>query len=125
MEAALVFDTEGRTLDWHVPSDRSAGALPDSHRLWELLWENRERLGGVAHTHPWEGAAWFSQTDVTTFAAVEDGLGRRLLWPVVTFTEVATFAWVGPGRLDYAAVAEERRPRIPEESIERLRVLSR
>ena len=89
METALVFDNRGKTIYWHEPAHRTAGSLPDSQDLWEVLWEHRPRLGGVAHTHPWSGPAAPSQTDVTTFAAVELGLGRKLLWPVVTFSDVA------------------------------------
>ena len=89
METALVFDREGKTIHWHEPPGRSAGSLPDSRSLWDILWENRERLGGVAHTHPWQGSAIPSGTDLSTFDAVERALGRSLLWPVVTFNKVA------------------------------------
>jgi hypothetical protein len=92
--------------------------------LWELLWEHREQLGGVAHTHPWNGDAWFSQTDVTTFAAIEQGLGKRLIWPVVTFSTAQYFEWVGPGQLDYGVV-ERRRFRLNPNDIQRLRDLSK
>lgn len=124
MEAALVFDRRGDPIYWHAPPDRSQAYLPDSRDLWAVLWENREQLGGVAHTHPWNGSAGPSQTDVTTFAAVETGLGRRLLWPIVTFTEIVWFEWVGPGRLDYAEV-EHRRVRIWHGYIQQLREMSR
>ncbi|MFA6234103.1 MAG: hypothetical protein WC824_07955 [Bacteroidota bacterium] len=109
VETALVFDKEGKTLLWHVPAGRSGGGIPDSHDLWEFLWENRKIIGGVAHTHPWNGEAWFSQTDVTTWAAIEQGLGIRLVWPVVTMTEMKQFSWVGPEKLDY----ELRIPHVP------------
>lgn len=89
IEVALVFDKEGKTLHWH--GGQSAGAIHDSRDLWSVLWENRDILGGVAHTHPWNGEAWPSMTDVTTFRAVEKGLGKQLLWPVVTFSEVKGF----------------------------------
>jgi hypothetical protein len=98
--------------------------LPDSHELWEILWASREELGGVAHTHPWDGPAGPSHTDVTTFAAVEAGLGKRLIWPIVTFTQVDYYEWVGPDRLDYAVVGR-RRFRLKKEDIEKLRELSR
>lgn len=124
METALVFDKWGEPIFWHIPADRSQGAIPDSRDLWQILWENRERLGGVAHTHPWTGPCWFSSTDVTTFAAIEAGLGQRLIWPVVTFSEVGYFEWVGPDRLDYATVGT-RRFRIHREHIDRLRDLSK
>lgn len=88
MEVALVFDTEGRTIHWHVPQAPEVDAIPDSRALWDVLWENRHRLGGVAHSHPWKGYPAPSQKDVTTFSAVERGLGKRLLWPVVTMDKV-------------------------------------
>jgi len=124
METALVFDDRGCVLFWHLPADRSQGAIPDSRGLWERLWENRERLGGVAHTHPWNGAAQPSSTDVTTFAAVEQGLGQRLIWPIVTFSEVVYFEWVGPDRLDYGPM-RLRRIRLKRMVIAKLRALSR
>ena len=88
METALVFDRQGKTLHWHEPPGRSGGSLPDSPDLWAVIWDNRDQLGGVAHTHPWKGPAAPSHTDVTTFRAIEQGLGSLLLWPIVTFTEV-------------------------------------
>jgi hypothetical protein len=124
METGLVFSKYGGVIHWHVPADRSQGYLPDSRSLWEVLWENREHLGGVAHTHPWHGAASPSSIDVTTFAAIEEALGQRLVWPIVTFSEVGYFEWVGPERTDYAPLTQ-RRFRIPKESIEELRDLSR
>ena len=104
IETAAVFDFEGNVIHWHLPPNRSGGSIPDSRNLWDILWENRERLGGVAHTHPWHGGPWPSGTDVTTFAAVEAALGRRLVWPIVTLSRVATFMWSGPGKHDYKSV---------------------
>ena len=111
LETALVFDTEGRILQWHLPPGRSGGYLPDSQDLWDTLWAHRVkgggdgRLGGVAHTHPWHGATGYSRTDVTTFAACEAGLGQRLVWPIATFDSLHWFAWQGPGRYDYVEVS--------------------
>jgi hypothetical protein len=125
METALVFDREGKTIYWHEPEGRSSGSLPDSEALWDFLWDNRDRLGGVAHTHPWSGAAGPSQTDVTTFAAIEKALGRQLLWPVVTFTEVAnvvrntvTGGWclAGPLTIEIEGIDELRRRSGSEET---------
>lgn len=92
-ESALVFDDKGSRISWHLPEGRSGGYIPDTRSLWDLLWEHREHLGGVAHTHPWNGEAHPSPTDTSTFAAIEAGLGRRLLWPVVTMTEVRYFGY--------------------------------
>lgn len=93
MEVALVFDKEGKTMTWHLPPGRSGGYIPDSHDLWTFLWDHRDTIGGVAHTHPWDGAAWPSHTDVTTFNAIERGLGVRLTWAVITFSDEGYFAW--------------------------------
>lgn len=93
IETALVFDEQGDTLRWHEPLGRSGGSLPDSRDLWLYLLENRGVIGGIAHTHPWDGPAWPSTTDVTTFRALEQGLGKLFLWTVVTFTDVKHFAW--------------------------------
>lgn len=93
IEVALVFDKEGKTLLWHLPPGRSQVYIPDSQDLWAFLWDNRSIIGGVAHTHPWDGEASPSYTDVTTFSAIERGLGVRLVWPVITFTDEGYFAW--------------------------------
>ena len=88
LETIVVFDLDGRAIYWHEPDDRSGGYIPDSDDLWDFLWANKDRLGGYAHTHPWNGEACPSGTDLSTFAALEKGLGKHLLWPVVTFTEM-------------------------------------
>ena len=51
IETAAVFDLKGNVIHWHLPLGRSGGWLPDSRDLWTILWNNRENLGGVAHTH--------------------------------------------------------------------------
>lgn len=101
-EAGLVIDKNGQILATHVPGDRSLGSLPDSPDLWTILFENRENLAGFAHSHPGGGTPGPSFTDVTTFAAVEAGLGRRLDWWIITQDEVAIVRWAGPERLAYA-----------------------
>lgn len=122
IEVALVVDHGGKTLRWHLPPGRSGGYVPDSHDLWEFIWTNRDHIGGVAHTHPWNGEAGPSHTDVTTFAAIEAALGRRLVWPVVTFTDEGHFVWVGPGEHDYARL---RSPRWRVDDVNELREKSR
>lgn len=122
IESALVFDNQGQILHFHLPHGRTGNYIPDSSDLWGVMWKHRKTLGGVAHTHPWAGPSRPSQTDVTTFAACELGLGERLVWPIVTFTHILPYVWVGPGKLDY-----EIRQGIPPyrvEGINRLRELS-
>lgn len=86
-EAAVVIDADDQPTYWHLPEGRTAASIPDSRDLWMVLWSGRERLAGVAHTHP-AGATQPSATDLVTFRACEDGLGRRLSWWIVTPTEV-------------------------------------
>lgn len=106
IEVALVFDDSGGPIHWHKPNGASAGAIPDSRELWYVLWESRHNLGGVAHTHPWNGVPVPSQEDVTTFAAVEAGLGKRLLWPIITLDNAYYHQWRGPGVHDYVKCFE-------------------
>lgn len=96
METALVFGTRGETLYWHLPPGRSAGGLPDSTTLWEFLFRHKDVVSGVAHTHPWEGPASPSYTDITTFRAIEQGLGKTLVWPIFTFTDAVYLRWNAP-----------------------------
>ena len=123
LESALVFDENGFEIYWHLPVDRTSSFIPDSRGLWEVLWENRESLGGVAHTHPWYGNVLPSAIDITTFSAVEDGLGKRLVWPILTFTDIGYFSWSGLKKYDYRARKDDFR--IEEHLIYRLRDLSR
>ena len=121
IEAAFVFNEDGNVIHWHLPPGRSGGSIPDSRDLWEVLWESRHNLGGVAHTHPWNGAAWYSGTDVTTFAACEGALGKRLVWPVITFSQVVSFKWAGPEKHNYKEVEFTL---LKDEDINKLRELS-
>jgi len=92
-EIALVFDERGRVIRFHRPPGCTACGIPDTRSLWETLWKYRHLIGGVAHTHPWRGQASPSQTDVTTWRAIEQGLGKLLLWPIVTRSEVGYFVF--------------------------------
>lgn len=84
MEAGVLLDLKGHPIFWHTPNDRSGGALPDSRTLWDVMWENRDRISGFAHTHPGYGKPGPSYTDITTFAAIEEALGKRLDWAIAS-----------------------------------------
>jgi hypothetical protein len=101
IEAGVVVDLEGKPLHWHVPTGRTGTSIPDSRELWDVLWTNRERIAGFAHTHPGRGLPGPSHEDVTTFSAVELALGRRLDWWIATSDRVAVVRWRGPGNYDY------------------------
>ena len=104
IEVAVVLGVGRQPLHWHVPPEASRVALPDSRSLWEVLWAERERVSGVAHTHPGHGEPWPSFEDLTTFDACELGLGVRLEWWIATADRVRRFARMGHGPFDYAPV---------------------
>ncbi len=109
-EAGVVLDRFGLDLYWHLPDNRSGGYLPDSLPLWEIFWANRADLSGFAHSHP-GGLATPSYEDITTFAAVELGLGRRLDWWILAGSILIHSHWIGPGRLSYKSLPVECRPK--------------
>ena len=91
---------------WHLPPDRTASSIPDSRALWRVLWGFRDRHGlGFAHSHPGSGCPSPSMEDLTTFAAVESGLGVRMYWPIISSDEIIESHWSGPGRLEYRTKA--------------------
>lgn len=102
IEVAVVLDLDRRPLWWHAPPSATSVSLPDSRALWDVLWTHRAALSGVAHTHPGDGEPAPSREDLTTFAAVEAGLGRRLEWWIATADRVRCFAWSGPTRYAYS-----------------------
>jgi hypothetical protein len=93
---------EGDVVLW---SDASASptALPDSRARWEAIWERRDRIVEIAHTHPL-GGAFFSAEDETTMRAIDSGLGRELRYAVVT---PETMLRRVPGRSDALVAADD------------------
>lgn len=114
IEAGVVL-VRNEPVFWHLPAGRTGGSLPDSRKLWDVLWELRKEVTlGVAHSHPGFGVPGPSWTDITTFAAVELGLGRRLAWPIITMDHVAIVRWTGPGKHDYKGELAEEFSWVPE-----------
>lgn len=101
MESAVVVNLEGQAIYWHLPEGRSVAYLPDSRNLWDVIWENRDNLKGIAHSHPGGGTPGPSHEDVTTFAAVEAALGKRLTWWIMSRDQLVVIEWAGPGKYDY------------------------
>jgi len=101
IETAVVINNEKRAIYWHLPEGRSAAYLPDSRNLWDVIWENREDLSGIAHSHPGGGTPGPSYEDVTTFAAVESALGKRLDWWIMSRDQIVLIQWAGPDKYDY------------------------
>ncbi len=119
-EVGVVIDLEGAPLYWHVPPSRTAVTLPDSRALWDVLWEHRDRVAGFAHSHPGSGVPAPSHEDVTTFSALERGLGRRYDWWIATRDGFVVCRWSGPGPLDYRTERCDAEP----SWVSRLRALS-
>ena len=103
IEAGVVIGPDG-PLYWHLPPGRTGGSIPDSRTLWQVFWEHRKAdTLEFAHSHPGSGVPGPSWTDLTTFAAVEAGLGCRLIWWITSSDRVISLVWDGPDRLDYLA----------------------
>lgn len=101
IEAGVVIGPDG-PIYWHLPPGRTGGSIPDTRQLWEVLFENRHLdFLGFAHSHPGSGWPGPSYTDLTTFAAIEAGLGRRLIWYITSFDCTVWIEWKGEGKLDY------------------------
>jgi hypothetical protein len=60
----------------------SLGALPDSPARWQAIWQLREQLVEIAHSHPL-GPLEFSSEDESTMAALTAALGRPPRFSVV------------------------------------------
>lgn len=110
MEAGVVLDLKGNALHWHLPENRSVGALPDSRSLWDVIWENRDNISGFAHSHPGWGLTGPSYTDVTTFKAIEQALGKELDWFICSGNTMIVAKYSGPGRHEYQCVQITQQP---------------
>lgn len=100
-EVAVVVGLDGEAIHWHDPPDSTVVYIQDSRSLWDVVWENRANLKGVAHSHPGSGIPTPSWEDVTSFAGQEQALGKRLEWFITSGDRVAMFWWEGPGKYDY------------------------
>lgn len=92
-------------LYWHLPEGRNGGSLPDSRDLWwDGFWAHRDSLVGFAHSHPGKGVPAPSDTDITTFSAVEKGLGKKIHWWIISNDYWVHCFWSGPGKYDYMTI---------------------
>jgi len=138
IETALIFDREGKTLRFFEPPGRSAGYIPDVQAKGDMGWterqgqilfyyvqENADRIGGIAHTHPWKGPARPSSIDLATFDVLDSLVpGRNLLYPVITFTDIAWVTRSIFGNDTYEAI-DPKYITITLEGLEELRKRSR
>lgn len=79
-EHFFLIDRDGVVIRREV--GESAASIPDSRARWEAIWEARENIGEIAHSHP-VGPLAFSSEDETTMLALESALGRKLVFSVV------------------------------------------
>ena len=79
-EVCFLVGQAGEVL-WADASD-SPAALPDSRTRWEAIWELRDRLAAIAHSHP-VGPSAFSVEDESTMSALDSALGRSVRYLVV------------------------------------------
>jgi hypothetical protein len=66
----------------HADASNNPAALPDARSRWEAIWEHREELEIIAHSHP-TGPAAFSAEDESTMEAIDGALGRPVRYCVV------------------------------------------
>lgn len=59
--------------------------IPDARERWEVIWNHRNEITEIAHSHPGEFLD-FSHEDLTTMEAVEAGTGKQFVWSVITKT---------------------------------------
>ena len=100
-EACVLIGDGFRPLYWHKPTSTTSVSIPDSHDLWEMIWKIRDKLDGIAHSHPGSGIPSPSNEDLTTFSAIERGLGRRLIWWITSSNQGIALVWKGPELYDY------------------------
>lgn len=112
IEVGAVISCEGSVLFWHLPEGRTWGSLPDSRTLWQVIWDTFKEgtLRGFAHSHPGAGVPGPSYSDVTTFAAVEAALGKRLDWWITSSDHVVVLCWSGPDKISYRSTIVTETP---------------
>ncbi|MBL8952259.1 MAG: hypothetical protein JNK82_15880, partial [Myxococcaceae bacterium] len=79
-EVCLLISKTGSIL-WSDAS-QSPLALPDSRARWEAIWQHRDDLAEIVHSHPF-GPRGFSPEDETTMQALDAALGRPLRYAVL------------------------------------------
>lgn len=110
MEAGVIISTSGEPLYWHLPNTRTIVSLPDSRKLWEVFWNNKDIIAGFAHSHPGTGTPGPSHTDLTTFSAIELALGNRYDWWITSINKFIVVRWEGPDKLNYTTAQLDFEP---------------
>ncbi len=66
----------------YADASDSPAALPDSRTRWQAIWDHRDELEAIVHSHP-VGPSAFSAEDRSTMQALDDALGKKLRYCVV------------------------------------------
>src|SRR5437879_13263385 len=61
----------------------STTRIPDNRERWEIIWQHRNDITEITHSHPGEFLD-FSHEDLTTMEAVEAGTGNTFTWSIGT-----------------------------------------
>ena len=61
----------------------SSTKIPDHRERWEVIWQHRNEITEIAHSHPGKFLD-FSHEDLTTMEAVEAGTGKAFTWSIIT-----------------------------------------
>lgn len=89
-EVCFLVDHDGEVF-WQ-DTDDDPGYLEDRRDRWTAIWENRDRLAVIAHSHPC-GPAGFSSEDLSSMKAICAGL---YFWPQFSVTHPGgTIVWNG------------------------------
>jgi hypothetical protein len=82
MREVFMLIGRGGALLWADASSEDPSRLPDSQARWQAIWQHRDELEELAHSHPL-GPLAFSEEDKTTMAALEAALGKTLKFSIV------------------------------------------
>lgn len=66
----------------YADASNSPAALPDSRDRWEAIWQHRDELEAIVHSHP-VGPSAFSAEDESTMEAIDSALGKAMRYCVV------------------------------------------
>ncbi len=66
----------------YADASNSPAALPDSRDRWEAIWQHRDEIEAIVHSHP-VGPSAFSAEDESTMAAIDSALGKPMRYCVV------------------------------------------
>lgn len=109
LEASCAVDlSENEAICYYEPRYSSV-YIPDSQEYWDIVWENKDNIAGIAHSHPGNGIPNPSfNLDIKSFSSLDIGFGRKLKYWIISSTDVVVVQWVGPELYDFKIELETR-----------------